>query len=969
MKVSLNWAQHYSNVDLKSIPTDELVEKIGAQLGAVEEVTAWGPRYDGILVAKVVSCEKHPDADKLHLCRIDDGGKAEGVERGDDGHVQVVCGAPNVKEGLTVAWLPPGTKVPSTLEKDPFVLEAREIRGKVSNGMLASPAELGISDNHDGILEINPEEVGEELAVPGTPFKQLYGLDDVVIDCENKMFTHRPDCFGILGVARELAGIMHQKFVSPEWYLQPPVFKTARDAGLKVEVSTGLVPRFMAVVMQNVNVGPSPMFMQAALTRVGIRPINNIVDITNWMMHLTGQPLHAYDYDKIVAKSSGAPSLQARLARNGETLALLNGKTVELDDKTVVIATDGPAVGVAGVMGGAETEVDGQTTSIILEAATFDMYAIRKTAMRYGLFTDAVTRFNKGQSPLQNDRVLAEAMRMVEEYAKGTQASDVTDYKDATVKSMPAVHVTSQFINNRLGTSLHAKDIRSLLENVECSGTTDGLNESRGYLKGTAPIEEKLSRIGVKIAEKTDLGYKLVIPAGTEAEYEKLVSWELPQGTWTEYIGAKNVFLFKDHDKKISRYEVSDDNEHEIVEMCRAFAGEYYTSLEAMLAANAWYKPLLPLHNRPQNEAVDEETVIVSPPFWRRDLERAEDIVEEVGRLYGFDRLPVELPRRPSLPAARSEEFELETQLRTILAAGGANEVLTYSFVHGKLLENTGQDVSEAFHVRNALSPDLQYYRLSLTPSLLDKVHMNSKAGYERFAVFEIGLIHSRKELDNGHLPIETKMLALTLADIRPEKDAGAPHYQARAYLDFLAAKLGLKFYYKPIEDAPASAILSPFELSRAAYVCLEGADEIAGIVGEYRPQVRADLKLPAYAAGFEIGLRELKKSTNRRQSYRPLSRYPKTQQDITFEVAGSLSYYALRDALEKMARNLALKHEYVWSLKPGDIYAPAASDRKRVTFHVDLSHPDRTLTIEESNKFLDDLTEQAGVECSARRI
>ncbi len=180
---------------------DTLVEKIGAQLGAVEEVIDLGKKYQGIVVAKVVKCEKHPNADKLSVCLIDDGKTVKNVKRNKDRLVEVVCGAPNVAAGQLVAWIPPGVTVPSTEDKESFVLEAREIRGVVSNGMIASAKELALGDDHSGIVVI------DEPAKPGQPFAEVYGLNDYIIDIENKMFTHRPDLFGMLGIARELAGI------------------------------------------------------------------------------------------------------------------------------------------------------------------------------------------------------------------------------------------------------------------------------------------------------------------------------------------------------------------------------------------------------------------------------------------------------------------------------------------------------------------------------------------------------------------------------------------------------------------------------------------------------------------------------------------------------------------------------------------------------------------------------------------
>src|SRR3990167_5370336 len=221
MKVSINWIRDINSryqcaADPMPHGIDALVEKIGAQLGAVEEVVDLGKRYEGIVVAKVVSCEKHPNADKLSICLIDDGKKFKAVKRNKKGLVQIVHGAKNVEAGQLVAWMPPGVTVPASVDKDPLTLEAREIRGVTSNGMVASAKELGLGDDHTGILII------DEPAKPGQSFAKVYGLDDYIVDIENKMFTHRPDLFGQLGIARELAGIQQHVFKSPVWYQENP---------------------------------------------------------------------------------------------------------------------------------------------------------------------------------------------------------------------------------------------------------------------------------------------------------------------------------------------------------------------------------------------------------------------------------------------------------------------------------------------------------------------------------------------------------------------------------------------------------------------------------------------------------------------------------------------------------------------------------------------------------------------------
>ncbi|MCA9330176.1 phenylalanine--tRNA ligase subunit beta, partial [Candidatus Saccharibacteria bacterium] len=457
MKVSLQLANLYSSADLLSINQDELIHKIGTQLGAIEEIINIEDVYKGVLVAKIIKCHKHPNADSLNVCMIDDGKQAKDVERDEQGLVQVVCGAPNVKEGLTVAWIPPGSVVPSTVSKDPFVLGKRELRGIVSNGMLASASELAISDDHQGILQI--EDNDNQQVVAGKTFADLYSLKDLIIDCENKMFTHRPDCFGILGVARELAGIAGLPFKSPDWY-SPKAIIAYQDSGkLSIDSKNEIpekVKRFMVQVVEDITVKPSTIQRQSWLTRLDNRPINNIVDATNFYMQLTAQPTHAFDYDKVkqLCADPARVCIFPRMAKDGETLELLNGKTIKLTTEDVVIATDKHPIALAGVMGGVATEVDSNTKNIIVECATFDMYTIRRTSMRHGLFTDAVTRFNKGQSHLQNAIVLSKLVDDICEQSDGTAGRLFDSLPEASLLSWSPVLVNINFINKRLGSSL-----------------------------------------------------------------------------------------------------------------------------------------------------------------------------------------------------------------------------------------------------------------------------------------------------------------------------------------------------------------------------------------------------------------------------------------------------------------------------------------------------------------------------------
>jgi phenylalanyl-tRNA synthetase beta chain len=825
MKVSVSWIRNLNNLYKTSADpmpngVDDLVEKIGAQLGAVEEVINLGKRYEGIIVVKVVSCEKHPNADKLRLCLIDDGGAINDALR-QDAYVQVVCGAPNVKAGINAVWIPPGATVPATYDKDPFVLEARELRGKVSNGMLASPKELAIGDSHEGILVMEDEK-------PGTPFAEVYKLNDFIIDIENKMFTHRPDLFGQLGVAREIAGIYGHAFKSPSWYqASASVLNEKAQINPEIELKNeipDLVPRICFLSIKDIKVTPSPTWMQSVLNRIGVKAINNIVDLTNYYTHLTAQPSHAYDYDKVKALSSGeAPQFVVRKSNKGEKLKLLGGKEITLQDGAIVVATDKQAIGLAGVMGGADTEVDENTKNIILEVGTWDMNTVRRMSMTYGLFTDASTRFTKGQSPLQNQAIINKMAEEVVRFAGG-KVGELVDDNHVSSEALgngslhPPVEVSVGFINARLGLSLNSDEIQKILTNVEF----------------------RVEAIGEKLK--------------------------------------------------------------------------------------------------------------ITAPFWRTDIEIPEDIVEEVGRLYGYDKLPLNLPKRDLTPAEVNKTIAFKSRLREILSKAGANEVLNYTFVHGNLLDRVGQDKNLAFKLNNAISPDLQYYRLSLTPSLLEKVHPNIKAGYDEFAIYEVNKAHNKEVKDHNEpgVPYEFSSLALVFAaNSKKAKDhPGSAYYQVRKTLDYVFAELGLqgKVRFVPLDPAryvdSSKQVIAYYEVNRAA--SLHIGDINIGVIGEYNSSVRASLKLPTLCAGFELDIAALQNASLPQLKYKSLNKFPSLEQDITLRTDFVMPYNRLHDFMKGQLQEASKEHGYHYLLKPLDIFQKEDdSNFKQTSWRITLAHPE----------------------------
>lgn len=816
MIVSVNWLKKFTDIDLS---IDELTTLIGSRLVEIEEVIDLGKKYEGVIVAKVVECNALEGSDHLNVAKIDDGGVAENVERDENGLVQVVCGAPNVRKGLTVAWLPPASTVPETYGKEPFVLDARELRGVMSNGMLASAKELDLFDDHSGILEV------DDTFTAGTKFAEAYELNDYLLDIENKSLTHRPDTFGLIGFAREVAGIQGKTFQTPavlgvhdlNWGDKEGDEPTPQVTIDDPELSQ----RYQAVVLTNVDAKrQSPLETQTYLARVGVRPHSAVVDVTNYLMMLTGQPLHAFDYDKLKSVNDGVIDIHVRGGRDGEKLILIDGREIELSTNDVVIANGETAVALAGAMGGRDTEIDDTTTNVLLESATFNLYNLRNTQMRHGIFSEAITRFTKGQPAELTAPVLAEAVKLLGLSAGAKRASDVADaYPGETTPQ--EVFAMAKHMNAALGTNYSTEDIVQTLKNVE---------------------------FGVSVNE--------------------------------------------------------------------------------------------------------DDVITVIPPYWRTDIHISEDVDEEVGRLNGFDTITPSLPTREFRGVAPSDFDRFRTQVRHILARAGANEVLTYSFVHGELLQKAGQDISHAYKIINSISPDLQYYRLTLTPSLLALLHPNRKAGYDEFALFEMNKVHSKVfGADDDGTPKEVDLLALAVTD----KNDGATYYRAKKMLDYLGSSLQLEFVYTPIDKDPGYDESAAFDFKRSAMVTDKATGEYIGIVGEYKSAVKKAFKLDDHTAGFELDPRALHKAAEAAGvRYRPISRYPSTHRDVTFKVAQAVAYKDVFDAASSVADT-----EVLITVQPVGIYQSEDASSKNVTLRFTLEPHAKTLTSDEANALINQIIEK----------
>lgn len=764
MKISLNWIKQYVKVP---VDDDELIRLIGARLVEVEGVIDESHKYDNIYIVRVETAEKIPDT-HLTLCQIN---------VGDKERVQVVCGAPNVRAGMLAVWIAPGAVVPASVHEDqPFVIGKRKMLNLYdSNGMLAGADELDFGDDHSGIVEIEPD-----TAEPGDLLKDVFDLDDKILDIENKSLTHRPDTFGIIGFAREVAGILNQSF---DFEYQDTTLEGRKGLNIKI-ADPGICKRYTAVVLEKHGELNKKYLssMDILLSKSGMKPINPIVDVTNYLMLLTGQPLHAFDYDKFVKiGKTERPEITVRLARKGERLTLLDDTEIELIESDIVICSGDTPVALAGAMGGKTTEISEDTRNIIIESATFSLFNLRKTQMAHGIFSEAITRFTKGQPPYQCLRVAEAASEMLSDGYKVALVGDTEKKPEKPV----VVEVSVAEINGLLGTDYSEKEVKKTLENV---------------------------------------GFEVVL----------------------------------------------------------------------------------------------KNNLSILVPLWRTDIHIKEDIIEEIGRLNGYDNITPVLPLHQT--AETNSTITLKTKVRDIMASFGANELLTYSFVSGRLLEKAGLDLKESYRIVNSISPELQFIRQSIVPSLLEKAYVNQKLPVDEFAIFEMNKVYQKMwGLDAEGVPVEKMQMGMVMAE---RKGVGTAFYKAKYYVENLMNGLNISVDFRELETKNPMAL--PFEKKRAAEIAVN--DETIGVVGEFKNSVKRAFKLGDFLAGFELDFEKLVEYTNptKKIDVRPVV----DKRDLTIET--DKTYGEIIASVRKVLDKNGVDAE----VSPLAIYQP--ENIKHVSIHLD---------------------------------
>ncbi|MCH7835553.1 MAG: phenylalanine--tRNA ligase subunit beta [Chloroflexi bacterium] len=778
MRVPLKWLSEY--VDLTLDPRG-LADKLTVAGVEVGEVISAAGEWEGIYVGEVVDVSRHPNADRLVLATVELAGERQ----------TVVCGAPNVAVGQKVPFARTGARLIDGRTGQPTVLEPAVIRGVESAGMVCSEKELGLSDYHEGILVLADD------APVGVPLAAYMG--DVIFDID--VTPNRPDLLAVVGVAREVAALTDVSVREPS--IEYAAAGKPIKGRAQVEIADpDLCPRYVAALIEGITMGESPPWMQERLIGAGLRPINNVVDITNYVMLEMGQPLHAFDFKRL-----RRGQIVVRRARTDETLLLLDGTEQKLSPEMLVIADAEVAVAVAGVMGGLDSEIDLNTTNVLLESANFHGPSIRRTAAALKVRTDASYRFEKGLSPELPPIAAQRAVKLMVELCGGKAAAGIID-----------VHPKRR------------KDVRITL-------TQKRLHTLLGMELPVAQVRQVLSRLGFS---------------------------------------------------------------------CR------------------WMPP---------------DRFVVRVPYWRTDVTIADDVVEEIARIIGYDELPM-TRLRGEFPAAWPQpRRELRDRVADLLAAAGMQEVVTYSLSSleqlARVLAPEELSTHAPLRIANPMSQEQEYARTSLRASLLRTLADNVRHREDLIALFETARVYLPREDD---LPEEVETVAAVISGRLPDRwgePAGEPagFYEAKSYLDLLVDHLGVSAQYAEATDY---ALLP----GRAAAISVD--DQRVGIVGQVHPRVASQFGLEAPVAMFELNLDALLPHVTEVRHYRPVAPYPSLDEDLAVVVSADVPAARVRAIIQQAP--------LVRAARLFDVYSgpQVPSGKKSLAFSVSYQASDHTLTDEE---------------------
>ena len=796
MKVSLEWLKEY--IDIALSPA-ELANKLTMAGTEVKGMQVIGGNWENIIIGRIIAINPHPNADRLSLATVDLGAERQ----------TVVTGAPNLRLGDKVAFAHVGAQLIDGHSGQTFRLKSAKIRGVVSNGMACSEKELGISDSHEGIMVLPAE------APVGIPLSDYLG--DVVLDLD--ITPNRPDCLSVIGIAREVAALVGQDLHLPEVRYEEASSPIERQVSVEI-TAPELCCRYCASLVNSVKVTPSPRWMQQRLLACGLRPINNIVDITNYVMLEYNQPLHAFDYQQVRGKK-----IIVRRALGGEAVVTLDGAERSLSEDMLVIADKERAVAIAGIMGGADSEVTEQTTSILLESANFAPASIHHSSRALRLPSEASYRFERGISPALTLPALKRATQLITQLAGGEAAKDLVDVYPGKLDRKPIL-LSTDMTKRLLGVDFTLDQIVDAL---------------------------------------TSLGFN-----------------------------------------------------------CKA----------AGLASEVW----------------------VTAPYWRSDIHRVEDLVEEVARIIGYDLIPTTMLAHP-LPRQDPEPIiGLKQKMEHSLVGYGFQEVINYSLTSFDMLNRLvpePQPIESApLRVANPMTVDQEYLRPNLRASLLAALAANRKHEDGGIRLFELGRVYLSRPND---LPDEREVVCGILSGPRWENswlgECGLlDFFDAKGVVEGLLSQLGIEASFEECSDVS----LHP---NKQAAIVIAG--NRFGVIGELHPKVLQSFELSEPGCLFEIDVTSLLPLTTSHKMFQPIPRFPGIVRDIALVVDAGISHAEVHNIIEGFP---LVERVMIFDVYAGEQVSP---DKKSFAYRITFRSPQYTLTDEEVNKvqqqILDRLSSELG--------
>ena len=908
MLVPVGWLQDYLGKKISTAKLLSALERAGLEIDGVRTPSAFDRN---LIVAEVKRVRSHPGADKLTLVDITTG----------KGKRTVVCGAANVAAGQKVVYAPPGTILP-----DGTKILTAQIRGQASPGMIASARELGLGDDHSGILVL------EETAPVGKPIGSVLGQSDTVIDL--KSAANRPDLQSLTGLAREVAAQTRTRVKNIPAKLEPESASIPITFNNRVKK---LVPRYaLARLRLPANLPATPNWLAQRLGASGIRPVNLIVDVTNYVMLETGQPLHAFDANKVSGKVS------IRTAKKGENITTLDGKARSLGSHDLVIADSRKIIGIAGVMGARNSEVRANSRNLLIEAANLDGNSVRKTAINQGLRTEASARFER-QLPTQLVAVgLNRATELLRELAKA-KLEKIEDelnvwpwvqhvgVRPARLSQLAGTKITTKQVIDglrRLGFVAEPFDIVKEAKKhlgkpyvwgasfkthgadaFDCGYLADYIYSLIGVWIGHNAYEQWQSGSPVKISELRP--GDILFRGGPWIKLKKKQRGGISHNVI--YIGRGKVVDAKDYERKDGKWtKLPAERSGVVIDSLSSITEdpEYLGARRLVEDLDGW--------------------IAVTIPWWRPDVKSEEDVLEEVIKLVGLDDVAAALPAWRPGDISYDARWLQVWDVRSAMAASGLFEVVTHPFVSQDQLQTLGLDPKQHLKLRNPRSVEQAYLRSSLMPGLLLALARNSVTRVE-FGLFE----EARVFLPQLRQPPPMEIQRLGVIVQHPTQ----PYGRAKTILDNLA----MAHHLQP--SLQASSRLSWLQPGRQAIISVGG--QALGYIGQLRSEIGDQLKIKGQVGCLELDLDSWLVAVAP-PSFKPISPYQVIRRDLTVVLDQKISWQQVRQLLE-VAELSRVSYG-------GEYHDPALGRRRALTLQLIIEPEAPGTTDEEANRRVDEV-------------